>query len=149
PVRIPQSSGSPLPAAVRNQMEPRLGGNLGGVRIHTASDSAVAAKDLGARAFTVGSDVHFNAGQFQPGTKEGDKLIAHELTHVVQGQKSGVHRQTEEGGEESAKDEKDGAKAEEKDQKVSQPGDPSETEADAVSEKVAGDLHAGGEAKNG
>ena len=40
-------------------------------------------------------DVHFAAGQYAPGTKEGDRLLAHELTHVVQGQKSGVQRKAE------------------------------------------------------
>src|SRR5439155_1319570 len=54
-----------------------------------------AAHNLGARAFTVGSDVHFNAGEFAPGSKEGDRLLAHELTHVVQAQKSGIQRKEE------------------------------------------------------
>jgi hypothetical protein len=87
--------GSPLPPSVRSKMEPRLGADFGGVRVHTGGESAEAAKSFGARAFTVGDDVHFNAGEFAPGTKEGDKLLAHELTHVVQGQKSGVQRKAE------------------------------------------------------
>src|SRR5262249_14407604 len=76
---IPKGPGQPLPATVRERMEPKLGADLSSVRVHTAGDSAKAARDLGARAFTVGEDVHFNAGEFQPGSKEGDKLLAHEL----------------------------------------------------------------------
>ena len=50
--------------------------------MRTSGESAKAASDLGARAFTVGSDLHFAASQYQPGTKEGDRLLADELTHV-------------------------------------------------------------------
>jgi hypothetical protein len=133
---VPKGAGASLPSSVRAKMEPRLGADLSGVRIHTGGESAKAAQGFGARAFTVGSDVHFNAGEFSPGTKEGDKLLAHELTHVVQGQKSGVQRKADDGdhGAEAKGDAKDDAK-------VSDPSEPAEQEADAVSEKVAGDLH--------
>src|SRR5438067_8854427 len=57
---IPQTSGSPLPESVRSKMEPKLGGSLGNVRVHTGGESADAARGFGARAFTVGDDVHFN-----------------------------------------------------------------------------------------
>lgn len=128
---IPKGGGSALPATVRTRMEPQLGADLSQVRLHTSGESAETAGQLGARAFTVGSDVHFNSGEFAPGTKEGDRLIAHELTHVVQGQKSGVQRKPESGEEEHA-----GAD-------VSQPGDPAEKEADAVGDHVADKLHGG------
>jgi hypothetical protein len=59
-------------------------GDLGGVRVHTDSHAAEAASAIGARAFTVGSDVFFGAGEYAPGTAEGDQLIGHELTHVAQ-----------------------------------------------------------------
>jgi Domain of unknown function (DUF4157) len=135
---VPQTQGSPLPASVRKQMEPKLGADLGGVRVHTGGQSADAAKGFGARAFTVGDDVHFNAGEFRPGTKEGDKLLAHELTHVVQGQKSGVQRSPEKGEEAKGGGEKGGGE-------VSKPEEPAEKEADAVGDKVGEDLHGGGE----
>src|SRR4051794_29414234 len=85
-VPIPQASGAALDSGTRKKMEGHLGGDLSNVRVHTGGDSAKAASALGARAFTDGQDVHFNAGQFSPGSKEGDRLLAHELTHVVQGQ---------------------------------------------------------------
>lgn len=86
--QVPNGSGSPLPADVKARMEPKLGADLSAVRLHTGSDSAHAATNFGARAFTVGNDIHFNDGQFKPGSKDGDKLLAHELTHVVQGSES-------------------------------------------------------------
>lgn len=155
---VPKTSGSPLPGDVRAKMEPRLGADLSGVKVHAGGESERAAEGFGARAFTVGSDVHFGAGQFAPGTKEGDKLIAHELTHVVQGQKSGVQRKADEaapGGEKGeAKGGGDGgekgeAKAggEAAGMKVSSPDESAEKEADAVSEKVGDDLHSGGDKK--
>src|SRR5439155_1662171 len=58
---------------------------LSQVRVHTGGDAAGSAKQLGAKAFTVGSDVHFAAGAFAPGTGEGDRLLAHELAHTLQG----------------------------------------------------------------
>lgn len=131
---IPKGTGASLPGDVRAKMEPRLGADLSAVKVHTGGESVNAAAGFGARAFTVGSDVHFGAGQFAPGTKEGDKLLAHELTHVVQGQKSGVKRKADDGHDES--------KAEHADTPdVSQPDEPAEKEADDVSEKVAADIH--------
>ena len=94
--RIPQSDGVPLPGDVRARMEPQLGADLSGVKVHTGGDSERAAEQMGARAFAVGSDVHFGAGQFSPGSKEGDRLLAHELTHTVQADRSGVQRKAEE-----------------------------------------------------
>jgi hypothetical protein len=120
-------------------MEPKLGANLGSVRVHTSGESAEAAKGFGARAFTIGEDVHFNSGEFQPGTKAGDKLLAHELTHVVQGQKSGVQRKAD--GDEHKNGDKGGPE-------VSDPGEPAEKEADATGEKVGEELHGGDEKKD-
>ena len=130
---VPQGGGSALDSKTRARMEPKLGADLSQVRVHTGNQSAAAAKGYGARAFTVGSDVHFNAGEFKPGTKEGDKLLAHELTHVVQGQKSGVQRKEEQGEAGKAGAEGKGA--------VSEGHEPAEKEADAVGEEVAGALH--------
>ncbi len=150
---VPKGSGAPLPSTVRSRMEPKLGADLSSVRVPTSGESADGAKGFGARAFTVGSDVHFNAGQFQPGTKEGDKLIAHELTHVVQGQKSGVQRspdpEAEGGGKDAGGDKEGGADAKGGGAEVSDPSEPAEKEADATGDKVGEELHADGEKGGG
>jgi hypothetical protein len=78
------SAGSPLPASVRSSFEPRLGHDLRGVRIHNDSRAAQAAAEINALAFTTGANIYFASGRFQPGTAAGDRLLAHELTHVVQ-----------------------------------------------------------------
>ncbi|HJQ67522.1 MAG TPA: DUF4157 domain-containing protein, partial [Blastocatellia bacterium] len=78
------SPGQPLDTQTRDFMEPRLGQDLGGVRVHTGGGASESAKGLNARALTVGSDIVFGAGQYEPGTSSGDHLLAHELAHVVQ-----------------------------------------------------------------
>jgi hypothetical protein len=151
-VGIPEGGGAPLDAGVRKKMEGHLGGDLSNVRVHTSGDSAKAASQLGARAFTDGHDVHFNAGQFAPGSKEGDRLLAHELTHVVQGQKSGVQRKEEEKKPEDGGGKDAGAKdAGGKDAavEVSKPEDAAEVEADKVGDDVAEKEHGGDEKKKG
>jgi hypothetical protein len=65
-------------------MEPRFGHDFGHVRIHVGPRAEGAARAVHARAFTVGSDVVFGTGQHAPGTTDGWRLLAHELTHVVQ-----------------------------------------------------------------
>ncbi|MEM7202448.1 MAG: DUF4157 domain-containing protein [Planctomycetota bacterium] len=76
--------GAPLTADQRAFFEPRLGRDLSRVRVHTGSRAATLNRDLGARAFTRGSDVYFGAGRYSPGTPEGRRLLAHELAHTVQ-----------------------------------------------------------------
>jgi hypothetical protein len=76
--------GTPLPAKMREQFEPALGGDFSMVRIHTGEQAGASALSLGARAYTVGSDIVFAPGQFAPETPEGRELIAHELFHVRQ-----------------------------------------------------------------
>lgn len=132
PAAIPVGGGAPLDSAVRGTMQTQLGADLGAAKIHTGTESAQAAEALGARAFTVGQDVHFGGGQFAPGTKEGDRLLAHELTHVVQGQKSGVQRKA---------DDADAGAHGAAGHEVSQPGEPAEQEADRVADGVADQLH--------
>src|SRR5207244_3479166 len=127
--KIPSGGGAVLGNDVRTRMESQLGSDLSQVRVHNSGESATAAEQLGARAFTVGSDVHFGAGEFSPGTKEGDKLLAHELTHVVQGQKSG-------GVQRKAAAEDSGAEDREDEEHLSHPEDPAEKEADSVAEHV-------------
>jgi hypothetical protein len=79
-----RGGGSPLPTAVRGYFEPRFGRSFEGVRVHTGPDAAAAAREVGARAFTVGSDVAFANGEWRPDTSDGRRLLAHELTHTVQ-----------------------------------------------------------------
>lgn len=76
--------GRRLPAGVRSEMERSLGWSFGDVRIHDDPAAARSARRLGAKAYTHGRDVVFGAGQWAPHTGEGRRLIAHELTHVVQ-----------------------------------------------------------------
>lgn len=77
-------SGRSLDSGVRSQMESALGQDFSGVRVHTDSKAGDLSDDLHARAFTVGRDIAFASGEYQPGTLIGDALIAHELAHVVQ-----------------------------------------------------------------
>jgi hypothetical protein len=76
--------GRPLPQSEREYFEPRFGYNFSEVRIHADGESAVVARGLNARAFTVGNDIAFGAGQYAPKSTEGQRLMAHELTHVAQ-----------------------------------------------------------------
>ena len=76
--------GSPLPESLRARFEPRFGYDFGAVRVHTGEHATGAATALGARAFTVGDHLFFGAGEYQPTSTQGQRLIAHELTHVVQ-----------------------------------------------------------------
>jgi hypothetical protein len=76
--------GSGLDGGTRSFMESRFGTGLGGVRIHTGSEASALNRDLSAKAFTVGSDIYFNEGQYQPETDRGKHLLAHELAHTFQ-----------------------------------------------------------------
>jgi hypothetical protein len=77
-------AGEPLPRGLRLDFESRFGQDLSSVRVHTGAASARAARSLGARAFTLGSDIAFAAGEYRPGEREGRRLLAHETAHVVQ-----------------------------------------------------------------
>ena len=79
-----QSPGQPLDSATRGFMEPRFGHDFSMVRVHAYSEAADAARTVGARAFTVGQNIVFGRGEFAPATEAGNRLLAHELTHVVQ-----------------------------------------------------------------
>jgi len=76
--------GQPLPAAVRAFFEPRFGHDFRQVRVHTGVEAAETARAMNAVAYTVGHDVAFGAGQYAPDTAQGRRLLAHELTHVLQ-----------------------------------------------------------------
>jgi Domain of unknown function (DUF4157)/DNA/RNA non-specific endonuclease len=81
---VVRSSGRPLDIETRRSMESRMGFDFGKVRVHTDARAAASARAMGARAYTVGSDVVFAAGRYAPQSAEGRRLLAHELTHVVQ-----------------------------------------------------------------
>ena len=76
--------GAPLPGGLRAYFEGRLGYDFAAVRLHTGGNAARTAQALNARAYTMGSDLVFAEGQYSPGTREGKRLIAHELAHVIQ-----------------------------------------------------------------
>ena len=78
------SSGDPLEPALRREMEHRFDDDFSGVRVHRGATAEQSACDVNARAYTVGNNMVFGAGEFSPGTREGRRLLAHELTHVVQ-----------------------------------------------------------------
>lgn len=111
-----RSSGQPLDRAARAFMEPRFGHDFSQVRVHNGAKAAESARAVNAMAYTVGRDVVFGPGQYATGTQAGRRLLAHELTHVVQ--------QREPGGTPQAK------------LMINMPGDASEQEADRVAAKV-------------
>ena len=89
-------SGDALPEAERIPFEKSMNADFAGVRIHHDTEAARAADSLNALAFTENRDIAFGAGQYQPHTNEGRRLLAHELAHVKQqtsGAVSGVQRQ--------------------------------------------------------
>ena len=110
-----RGSGSTLHEPLRRRFASRLGDQLADVRIHTDATAQTLTRAVAARAFATGRDVYFAPGEYRPGTHDGDHLIAHELTHVVQ------QRGASTSGPLS----------------VTEPGDPSEREADAVADSVA------------
>jgi len=78
------SPGRPLDVATRSFMESRFGHDFSQVRVHTDAQAAESARSVRALAYTVGRDVVFGSGQFAPESNRGQRLLAHELTHVVQ-----------------------------------------------------------------
>ena len=79
-----RGGGRPLPESTRAFFEPRFGRDFNDVRVHTDAPVAETARAVNARAFTVGRDIVVGAGEYAPGTSSGTRLLAHELTHVVQ-----------------------------------------------------------------
>src|SRR5262245_15973585 len=76
--------GQSLDDETRATMEPALGFDLGTVRLHTDSRAAASADAILAKAYTVGEDIVFGAGWYRPDSAQGQRLLAHELTHVAQ-----------------------------------------------------------------
>lgn len=112
-----RGGGQPLPGDFRAKMEGQFGADFENVRVHTDGDADALNQSLQAKAFTTGSDIFFRQGMYDTSSKEGQKLVAHELTHVVQqggGQRKPVQPQL----------------------KVNPPNDQYEQEADATAEQV-------------
>ncbi|MCB0643280.1 MAG: DUF4157 domain-containing protein, partial [Phaeodactylibacter sp.] len=91
-IRQRQGQGQVMDQTLQAFMEDRFAADFSQVRLHTDAQAAQMSKDLGAKAFTTGTDVYFGAGHFQPQTKEGQRLIAHELTHVQQQNGGAIQR---------------------------------------------------------
>lgn len=112
-----EDSGAPLDAGLGARFAATTGHDVSGVRVHTGPASDASANAIGARAYALGQDIHFAAGEYQPGTRSGDHLIAHEVAHTVQ-QRGGA------------------AAAPQTKLTVSDPADAAEHEADAVADAV-------------
>lgn len=87
-----KGSGNRLDNRTKDYMEERFGVDFSDVRIHTNSQAVQMSQDLNAKAFTVGNDIYFNQGQFNPSSSSGKHLLAHELTHTIQQSGSQVQR---------------------------------------------------------
>jgi predicted secreted Zn-dependent protease len=111
-----RGGGDALPDSLRGSFEESLGARLGGVRVHTDGQSAEVARSIAAKAFTVGQDIYFGAGQYDPSSEGGKHLIAHEVAHTAQQAAGGTHVHTK--------------------LEVSQAGDAIETEADAAADAM-------------
>jgi hypothetical protein len=94
-----KGGGQPLDPATRSYFEPRFGRDFSSVRVHTDSNASETTKSVNARAFTLGSDMVFGSGDYQPQSKEGKHLLGHELTHVVQQQSAACALQRQDGDE--------------------------------------------------
>jgi len=79
-----KGGGSPLSGKVKTEMESGIGADFSNVRIHNDSNAVQMNKQLGAQAFATGNNIYFNEGKYNPNSKDGKHLLAHELTHTVQ-----------------------------------------------------------------
>ena len=79
-----KGSGQPMDDAVKNEMESKMGADLSDVKIHTGAGAHDMSESINAKAFTHGQDIYFKDGNYNPGSKEGKELLAHELAHTQQ-----------------------------------------------------------------
>jgi hypothetical protein len=119
---LPQSSGFGLSGEDLERFEQVFDHDFGHVKIHTDGVAAEAARALNAYAFALGGDLYFGSGNFAPGTQKGDRLLAHELTHVVQHDENRLPAPSS------------------GDEQVSSPSDPTEREAYANEKVIMGRL---------
>jgi hypothetical protein len=118
---LASSGGSALDAPTRDAMESTFGQDFGDVRIHTDERASASAQSVGANAYTVGNDIVFRSGHFDPATPTGQRTLAHELTHVVQQRSGPVDGDAAPGGI-----------------RLSDPGDRFERAADARADQLIG-----------
>lgn len=83
-IKASKGSGSSMNGHTQTFMQSRFGTDFTDVKIHTGNDAIQMNRELNAKAFTVGNDIYFNEGQYNPNSKDGKHLLAHELTHTVQ-----------------------------------------------------------------
>ncbi len=117
------TGGAPLPPTTRQRMETSFGQSFSGVRIHTGGAAEAATTRFAAEALTAGQHVAFAPGRYRPGTPSGDRLLAHELAHVVQQRGSGGRIQPK--------------------SLVSMPGEAAEQAADSAADRVMAGKPAG------
>lgn len=91
-IKRARGGGQPLEEGMRESMEQLMGADFSGVRVHTDTEADQLNKSIQAKAFTMGQDLFFRQGAYEPKSRGGQELIAHELTHVVQQNGSGVKR---------------------------------------------------------
>jgi hypothetical protein len=89
-----RGGGQPLDAGLQRSMGQAMGADFSGVRVHTDAQSDQLNQSIQAKAFTTGQDMFFRQGAYEPGSRGGQELIAHELTHVVQQNSGAVQRVT-------------------------------------------------------
>jgi Domain of unknown function (DUF4157) len=111
-----RGGGRRLDSGVASQLEGAFGESMGDVRVHTGPEASALTRAVSARAFTVGNDIFFSAGEYDPGSSAGAELIAHEAAHVVQQRGAPLSGPLT----------------------VSQPGDAMEREAEAMARDIAG-----------
>jgi hypothetical protein len=107
PSTLLRGTGQPLPPAQRAQFEARLGQELSGVRLHVGAEAHTMARSMNAAAFTYGQHIAFADGWFRPGTRTGQRLLAHEVAHTLQQRHGAPHVQRETPDEAKAKAELD------------------------------------------
>ena len=105
-----------LPGTIMRKFEASLGADLSSVRVHTGAESQSAASAVGAKAYTMGQDIHFGAGHYDPSSSAGEHLLAHEVAHTVQQAGGAPKRQNK--------------------LEVSTPFDPAEHEADSAADAM-------------
>ncbi|HSY61906.1 MAG TPA: DUF4157 domain-containing protein, partial [Cytophaga sp.] len=87
-IQSTKGSGNKMPETTKSFMESRFGADFSNINIHTGLHASQLSTNLNAQAFTVGNDIYFNEGKYQPELFEGKHLLAHELTHTLQQSKN-------------------------------------------------------------
>ncbi len=97
-IQSTKGGGNSMPDATKSFMESRFGADFSNVNIHTGNDASQLSNQLNAQAFTVGNNIYFNEGKYQPESSEGKHLLAHELTHTIQqGNQTSLQRSCSDG----------------------------------------------------